>query len=259
MNRCTTLIMCAWLMAGCDSPAKKDGVTVKPEASASAARLPAAGAGSASAAAATPSPSASASTAVAVSEFVREHSGDPGGKGVDACIYLGFLTHNCINAYVDENDPVVKRYMKHIASAQAVLDGVLLRKGEPMFGSTAGFPPCPPDGSPCGGLEMGCLLSANVATPGPETKAAHAAICKCKSAMVELPVMGGTLACDGTKPVDLSSSMPEGVAKQVRQCAECDAADGPAACADEVKRFETADKELAAYLEKTHVPRCRKP
>ena len=105
---------------------------------------------------------------------------------------------------------------------------------------------------------MGCLLVANLDPSTDKSRSLHAKTCKCDDASLELPVMGGTLACDGSKAIDMSTSMSLEIAQEVRACAECDPARGPAACAAEQARLQRKDPKLGEYLEKVHIPRCSK-
>jgi hypothetical protein len=108
-----------------------------------------------------------------------------------------------------------------------------------------------------------CLTKAEGAFQQGDKPAALAAqerACKCDPGRAIIPVMGGVLACDGPgKPVERGKDLPLDEAKDIRACATCDSADGPAACQRELERLDRKDAAVAAYLRATHIPRCQRP
>ncbi len=244
------------LLSGCDEP-----TTTKPTAELVAT-------GNKSASRATPAGSASPA-AGSNAPFVRKRPDER--NNVDACIYIGFLGFACIDALLQEKDPVKQRYMRRLSDADSRQAFTAYGKkdhGGVAHGELAFL--CAESG-PCGEKNSqgsiqddgyACLTKAEAALQQGETKSskqAHARACKCSPKRAQIPVMGGFLACDGNKPVRRATSLPLSEAEEIRKCGECDPKAGPKACTAEIKRLTTTDAALATYLRTIHVPRCRKP
>lgn len=188
--------------------------------------------------------------------------------GVDACAFLGGFGFACLDALLAEKDPVKKRYMRRLSDADArqafdqfqrnEMNGVA--HAEVAFGCA--------DSGPCAATKetsddgYACLTKAESLMQEKKTaeaKAAQARACRCSAKRAQIPVMGGFLACDGDTPVERGKNMSSEEAAEVRACGECDGARGPAACAKEIAKLSKSDADVAAYIEKVHVPRCQKP
>jgi hypothetical protein len=203
-------------------------------------------------------------------KFIRERPYGDDAKGVDACAFIGGMGFACLDALLAERDPAKKRYMRRLSDADAHEAIVSEKNGEP-----GGVPHaevadnCVPSAA-CGKKDKEghaqddgyfCLTSAEIARSNKdiaEMKKAHAFACKCGGDRASIPIMGGYLACDGTKPVERGHDLSDEEAREIRDCATCDPRRGIVACQDEIARLRKTDTEIADYLEKTHVPRCQK-
>ena len=240
--------------------------------SASPAATTASGTAKASAAASAASQPAASASAASAGAFIRERPlADEQHSGPDACAYIGGLGFNCVDALLEEKDPVKQRYMRRMSDADARQAWDALKRGEPngvAHGEMALL--CAASG-PCGKTDKSgaimddgyaCLTAAEGARDQKDdagSKAAHARACKCDPRRAQIPVMGGFLACDGKdKPVERGQNLTTEEAADVRACAECDPDKGPAACAKEIKLLASSDAELAKYIETVHIPRCQK-
>jgi hypothetical protein len=239
---------------------------------------------------------ATAKPAVAASDagsgapaFVRTAPSHSDAAGVDACAYLGGAGYACLNALVAEKDPVHRRYMRRLSDADAV-DTFKQRWHEPSHAEIA--MDCN-DSGPCGKKTQSgipgdwgyaCLTraewerenaeltktgqisppsknpAADAAAALARSRRAHERACHCDPEKAQIPVAGGSLACDGKdKPVERGGNLSPEEADEIRACAICDPEKGPPACAREIERLATADPALAHYLRAVHVPRCQRP
>jgi len=177
----------------------------------------------------------------------------------------------CLEALLAEKDPIVRRYMRRMSDADARLEQDRRARGEEGGVPHAEVASFCADAGACGKknangdvLDDGyaCLTKAEATLLNKDragSVAAHARACKCGPERAQIPIMGGVLACDGpNKPVVRAKDMPLADAKDTRACGDCDPTEGPAACAREIERLAKQDGELARYIEKTHMPRCRK-
>ena len=210
------------------------------------------------------SPSA-AKTDFSAWKFVRTKPPHDKKAGVDSCAYTGGIGMACIDAYKKETDAVKKRFMRLLTDADARFAQDDLAKGQPggvahaevsMNCNASG--PCQPDKDD----GYSCLTKAEMAHQegkAAEAKAAHQRACECDAKGAALPVMGGQLACEGSKPVNRGKVLTTAEAKAVRACATCDPQAGPEGCAQVIDKLASSDQALATYIEQTHVPRCQQP
>jgi hypothetical protein len=221
--------------------------------------------------------------------FVRTRPSEDDVAGVDACAFIGGFGFACLNALVKENDPVHRRYMRRLSDADAQ-DTFQQRWVEPPHAELAlqcnESGPCgkkTKDGHPGDG-GYACLTAAereredahllqtgedappsknpaaDAAAALARSRRAHERACHCDPEHGQIPVMGGSLACDGKdKPVERGGTLSREGAEDIRACAICDPEKGPPACAREIERLATADPALAQYLKTVHVPRCQRP
>jgi hypothetical protein len=223
-------------------------------------------------------------------EFIRRRPTNDEARagGVDACAYTGGFGFSCLNALKAETDPVRRRYMRRMsdASARETFQGWM----EPAH---AEFSLECNDSGPCrkttangipGDWGYACLTKAEAeretsalvklgkeyprsahpaldsAAALARSKAAHARACHCDPESAQIPVMGGSLACDGrNKPVERGGDVTPEEAAEILACATCDQDRGAAACSHEVQRLTSSDPELAKYIGSSHVARCRQP
>jgi uncharacterized protein YgiM (DUF1202 family) len=221
-------------------------------------------------------------------EFVRRPPTHEEAAGVDACAYQGGFGFACLNALKAEKDPVRRRYMRRMtdATAHETFHGWM----EPAH---AEFAMECNDKGPCGKTTANgipgdwgyaCLTkaeaeretrelvkqgkdsprsahpAADAAAAAARSKAAHARACHCDPESAQIPVMGGSLACDGKdKPVERGGDVGAEEAAEILACAACDPDRGAGACAHEVQRLGSSDPELAKYIGSVHVARCRQP
>lgn len=216
-----------------------------------------------------PTPPTAAGVDVATLTFVRARPDEP--TGVDACAFIGGMGFACANALKEEKDAVARRYMRRMSDADAKQSFDAFMRGEPNGVAHAEVAMMCADGGPCKqkdaeGNELddgyACLTKAQSMAYEklPEVAAVHARACKCDHEGAQIPVMGGYLACDGPdKPVARGQNLSAEEAKDVRDCAECNADGGPAACKREIGRLEKSDAELARFIRDRHAPRCARP
>jgi hypothetical protein len=220
-------------------------------------------------AAATPAPTARPA-APADAAFVRKLPSGPPEQdltGPDACAYTGWSGLACLKALLAEQDAVRRRYMRRLSDADARRALDALAGDEPSGLAHAELASSCRDPGPCPGnmnwYGYACLTKAEAALQQKDlatSRAAHEHACRCDPKGAQIPVMGGLLACDGKdKPVRRSQILTTQEAADVHACGVCDAENGPAACAREVRRLATGDAALAKYIETVHVPRCREP
>ncbi len=206
-----------------------------------------------------------ASAATGLTKFVRARPESADRKGIDACAYLGGFGFACLDALVAEKNPVVKRYMRRLSDADArqSFDESRANKGGGVAHAEFGMQ-CA-DSGPCGATPdhsddgYMCLTRAENARQqnnDAESKAAHVRACTCGSERAQIPIMGGYLACNGKTTEIRGQNLSTVEAKEVRDCGECEAQAGAAACAKEIERLSKSDAELAKYIETVHVPRC---
>jgi hypothetical protein len=199
---------------------------------------------------------------------------------VDECACLGLGGFQCGNAFRDEKDPVVQRYMLRMVEAQARLSRDEFEREWYTSGRGPGMPHaeaamfCKQSG-PCGGknadgndLDGGysCLTAADslyAGTKGGDPTGIERVkrACSCDLANARIPVMGGygLLACDEAGKPKVFGTTDLALAKEIRACAECNPETGRKACQAEIDRLWTTDEKLARYLAEEHAPRCRKP
>lgn len=191
---------------------------------------------------------------------------------MDACAYLGGLGFACLDALIEEKDPVKRRYMRRLTDAAARIEVDARKRGE--WGGVphaeisflcAESGPCKRKNKNGDALDDGyaCLTRAEMVLKeeknAKKARKPHARACKCDAPRAQIPIMGGVLACDGPdNPVERGANLPLDEAEDVRACAECDAEKGPKACAREIDRLSSKDPEVARYLASEHVPRCRR-
>lgn len=181
--------------------------------------------------------------------FVRKRPEER--HGLDACIYSGAVANACIDALTREPDPVRARYMRRVASAYVGRGPTLSDEvaeccnaaGACGAQKRTGHADCPKmdDG-------YACLVAAELGRAG-----AHARACQCDAARAQIPAPGGTLACEGSRPV---TRAPPPDADDILACATCDAARGPSACDRELAHVDT---DLAAFLRRVILTRCALP
>jgi hypothetical protein len=145
------------------------------------------------------------------------------------------------------------KYMRRIASAY-------LARGPAISAAThAEIAECCNASGPCGAPKKtghadcpvmddgySCLVAAELA----KSTALHVRACQCDPAHAQIPGPGGTLACEGDKPVK-RASMPE--ASDVIACATCQSVD---ACRAERERVPA---DLASFIERVVMTRCQLP
>jgi len=202
-------------------------------------------------------------------KFVRERPFGDDVKGVDACAYIGGMGFACLDALLAETDPIKKRYMRRLSDADAHDSIASEKKGEPGGVPHAEFALNCVESAACGKKSKEgnpeddgyfCLTKAEIGRTEKDAakmRKAHAFACKCGGDRASIPVMGGYLACDGTKPVERGHELSDEEATEIRDCATCDPDKGPIACEREIARLKQTDADVASYLQNTHVPRCQ--
>ena len=189
----------------------------------------------------------------------KRPAAQPADSTVDACIYLGFSVANCMNAYSKMSDPIIRRYMRRVSDADAVLSAEQRKNGKSSLVASGALGPCVSTAT-CNEMNVAsCLISAELTLDRKQAGRLHRKICACAPKAAGVPVTHGALACEDGKPTDRSRAMPLDEARQVADCAVCDRARGPFACAAEAARLRAPDTKLADYIDQVHVPRCTKP
>ena len=192
--------------------------------------------------------------------FTLERPVEP--QGVDACGFTGGSGMACLDALLAEKDPDARRFMRRLSDAHAKLNGG--EEGVP-HAELAAF--CQASG-PCGGtnadgsqLDDGyaCLTAAELHRDEPtKMQAYHARACRCGAERAQIPIMGGTLACDGpNRPAVRGANLSRAEARDADACGRCDHERGPAACRAEIDRLKSSDPKLAGYIERMQVPHCQ--
>ncbi len=184
-------------LAACGSSASKDSSSSS--ASSKATTAPTAKTSATASASARTSASATVASSGA---FVRERPlADEQHSGPDACAYIGGFGFNCVDALVDEKDPVKQRYMRRMSDADArqAFDA-LKRYGELNKAAHAEMAMLCATSGPCGATDKSgqvmddgysCLTAAEGARDQKEeavSKAAHARACKCDPKRAQIPV-----------------------------------------------------------------------
>lgn len=276
-NLTVAVLVVASLLASCDDPApgrpalaaaSSAGLGTTASAPASVTVSPTASA----------APVASASALVAApgpdSPFVRypPSSHDPDSDAVDECTQTGGNYFSCLGAYVDEADPVLKRYLWRIAQGHAAGESGYAHSGPPETDFPHAEVPfnCDPT-KPCkaprdNGGELNdpvsCLARAQTAKaqnqPG-VARAAHVLACKCGGKAASFPGYNGTsFICDDKgRPAFIAPTMAKDEGVDIVRCASCEPEGGPAACQREIERLRPKDAELSRYIEVHQVRRCQ--
>jgi hypothetical protein len=133
---------------------------------------------------------------------------------VAECIERRSFGYLCNNAYPE----AARRFPADAAAIQTLMRlAVRVDAGKPYGGEGEVKSFCQPDKGEGGAYA--CLYVADGNTTR-EGKAAHALACKGAPPEGQLPIAGGTAACDGDKPVQIAP-LPRGEADQVRRCFAC--------------------------------------
>jgi len=222
------------------------------------------------------SPSVAPVPRVAEGEFVR---GCPRvyELPLEDCTCGGRGGKGCGDAFRDETDPVVRRYILRMveATARVYRDDFQVNwfaKGEDpgmphaevaLYCKDRGACSKPdPDGVT---YDSGyaCLTLASQFYVSRDAEARKNGIervkraCKCDLPNARIPVMAGygLVACDESgNPQEFGLSTELALAKEILACAGCHER---AACVAEVERLHATDSKLAAYIAEVHAPRCR--
>ncbi len=197
--------------------------------------------------------------------FVRRRPAWYERRGVDHCAYVDDRGRSsaCIDAIGIETDPVRARYMRRLQEAWVGT--------EPRMASAEVAECCNASG-PCGAPKRtghadcpkmddghACLVAAELlASAGRDPRRLHRRACACDPDRASVPIVGGTLACEGPLEVE-RRPMAADEARDVKACATCDPAEGATACIAEMRRLAGRDPEVAAYIERVHVTRCQLP
>jgi hypothetical protein len=175
----------------------------------------------------------------------------------------------CLVALEDEKDPMKRRYIRRLsdAAARQALEG-LARGEDPGDVAHAELALNCGTSGPCAKMDgnstvtddgYACLTAAQRAyNEGDKAtwRNAHERACRCNPTGAQIPVMGGTLACDGPgRPVERGHDLTLQVANEIRQCAECDPDRGPEACKREIARLRETDPDQARFVE-ARAERC---
>lgn len=166
---------------------------------------------------------------------------------MDACAWPNGRA--CADALVREPDPVRAKYMRRLGDAYAAKGGA--EKSEEVAECCNAAGPCGAQKkighADCPRMDDGyaCLIGAELGHAG-----AHARACACDPGRAQIPVPGGTLACDGDRPVVRARAAE---ALETIACATCAS---PAACDAEMARV---DADLAAFIRRVIVTRCALP
>lgn len=261
MRTWSCFVVAALTVVACNSKPESPGGATSDKAPTNAAP-------GASAAALGDAPTVAAAFAPGAIKFVRARPDSPDRKGIDACAFIGGFGFACLDALIAEKNPVIKRYMRRMSDADARHAFDQWQAKEPNGVPHAEFADQCADKGPCKGTSeksddgYACLTRAEAAIQGnaeAESKAAHERACTCDPERAQIPIMGGFLACQGKTPERRGQNITTAEANEIRACAECDAQNGPAACAKEIERLSKSDPDLAKYIETVHAPRCGKP
>ena len=210
-----------------------------------------------------PSATASASAPASASASVEDttYAKHQPATLIAECIARSFFGYTCNNAY-----PAAKERFPADAEAIHTLMKLAVRvgAGDPLGGEgevTSGCDVKAGDGS-----AYPCLYLAEVEGKTAAGKAAHALACKGAPPEGQLPVAGGTAACDGDRPVHVAP-LPKAEAEEVKRCFACGfdpsimqsqqapAAPSAKACAALRKRSSARE---AALIERAIEPLCPK-
>jgi hypothetical protein len=187
--------------------------------------------------------------------------------GIDGCVYSGCFGMACLDAFLAIDDSAVRAFIRRLTDARARLSdgdvGGVAHAELAMLCADDG--PCKQRDAHGQQLDDGyaCLTKAEAATRRGDHavgNAAHERACRCDFERAQLPVMGGTLACDAKdKPVHRGGSVTPEEARDIIACAECEPKLGPEACAREIAALRPGRPQLAEYIASVHVPHCQRP
>jgi len=194
----------------------------------------------------------------APAEVRNEFASYSGAALICECIERHWLGYTCNNAYL----AVEKLFPDDATTIRALMKlAVRVDAGEPYGGEAEVTHGCNLETKE--GAAYPCLYTAD-GDPTPRGKAAHALACKGAPPEGQVPIAGGSLACDGDRPVRIAP-LPKREADDVRRCFACgydpklsprDLSDIPKsakACTAVAKR---ASRTEASFIEKSIAPLC---
>src|SRR5262245_37361846 len=165
-------------------------------------------------ASAAPVPSASASAAPAADTKDQTYTKHSAAALVSECIERTWFGYLCNNAY----GAAAERFPADAATIQSLMRlGVRVGAGNPLGGEAEVSSGCQVEKGE--GDAYSCLYVAD-GNATPRGKAAHLLACKGAPSAGQVPIAGGTAACEGDKPIVIKP-LPAAEAEQVKRCFAC--------------------------------------